>query len=87
MIRSVCIITRDYPPDVDPTPMSRTFEALARGLAELGIAVHVITRDGVANEGRLHRVPRRRRTSDTQLPLRLRPRTRDRQPVVGDRSG
>lgn len=55
MIRSVCIITHEYPPDAPRTTLARTCEALARGLAELGIAVHVITRDPIANEGRLPR--------------------------------
>ena len=43
MIRSVCIVSREYPPDTGYGGIARVAEMTARALVERGIAVHVIS--------------------------------------------
>ena len=50
-IRSVCLISREYPPDTAFGGIARVVEMQARHLADAGVAVHVITLDPGARAG------------------------------------
>ncbi len=45
MIRSICLISREYPPESSFGGIARVAEVQARTLARLGVAVHVISLD------------------------------------------
>jgi|GEM_PF-3543469 len=45
MIRSICILSREYPPDTDHGGIARLNEMAARAMVAEGVAVHVITLD------------------------------------------
>ncbi len=45
MIRSVCIVSREYPPETADGGIGRMSEMTARGLVDHGVAVHVISLD------------------------------------------
>ena len=64
MIRSICLISREYPPETAFGGIARVAEMTARGLVDEGVAVHVISlaragagsrelQDGVV----VHRIP------------------------------
>ena len=45
MIRSICIVSREYPPETADGGIGRVSEMTARGLVDHGVAVHVISLD------------------------------------------
>jgi glycosyltransferase involved in cell wall biosynthesis len=49
-VRSVCLITKDYPPNV-PGGIPRAVQMQAHALAAAGVEVHVITRSASGREG------------------------------------
>jgi glycosyltransferase involved in cell wall biosynthesis len=61
-IRSICLITKDYPPNV-PGGIPRAVQMQAQMLAAAGVEVHVITRSGAAEALRedagviIHEIP------------------------------
>ncbi len=75
MIRSICLISQEYPPDTAYGGIARVVEMAARSLAEAGVAVHVITLDptgrgrtSLAHGVVVHRVPAPAATLPPDMP-------------------